>query len=65
MYKESECIIHAMETLMNDYDVPSYSVHDSIIVPANREGLAIKALTSSYKSIAGARCRLSVSRRVK
>ena len=65
MYKESECIIHAMETLMNDYDVPSYSVHDSIIVPANREGLAIRVLISSYESVAGARCRLSVSRRVK
>jgi len=64
MYQESECIIHAMETLISDFDVPSFGVHDSIIVPANKEQLAIRVLKSSYKSLVGAKCRVSVSRRV-
>ena len=53
MYRESEAVIGTMLELMRQYEVPSLSVHDSIIVPANRAKDAASILGQRYERVAG------------
>ena len=48
-YLEAEALIEAMESL-HAQDIPAYSVHDSLIVPANCLGLARRALEAAWES---------------
>jgi len=49
MFVESQAIITAMRHLMLAYAMPSYPVHDSLIVPASRAGLATTLLAHHYE----------------
>ena len=62
MHQESEQIIYAMETLRNEYDVPSYPVHDSLIVPSNKVDVAVTAIEDAFMMYSNQNCRLSISR---
>lgn len=53
MYRESVAVIGTMLELMRQHEVPSLSVHDSIIVPANRVMDAAAILSRCYKEAAG------------
>jgi hypothetical protein len=48
-YLEAEALIESMESL-HAQDIPAYSVHDSLIVPANCLGLARRALEAAWES---------------
>ena len=48
-YLEAEALIEAMESL-HVHDIPAYSVHDSLIVPASCIGLARRALEDAWGS---------------
>ena len=62
MHQESEQIIYAMETLRDEYDIPSYPVHDSLIVPSNKVDVAVTAIEDAFMMYSNQNCRLSVSR---
>jgi hypothetical protein len=49
MFVESQAIITAMRHLMVAYEMPTYPVHDSLIVPASRAGLATTMLAHHYE----------------
>ena len=61
MHQESEQIIYAMETLRDEYDIPSYPVHDSLIVPSNKVDVAVAALKDAFMRYSNQNCRLSIS----
>jgi hypothetical protein len=48
MWIESEAIRATMLDLKRNYEVPSYPVHDSLIVPKSKAGQAAKQLTAHY-----------------
>ena len=52
MFAESEAIIGAMLVLV-EKRIPSLPVHDSLIVPAHAEGLAVDALKRTFKEVVG------------
>lgn len=60
MYLESEAIVQTMLAL-KQVDVPSLSVHDSIIVPAGRRQEAEIALRAKYEAVVGTKPRLETS----
>ena len=62
MYWESEAISNTLLTLKDDHDIPAYSVHDSIIVPASAEEVATKCLINSYEKLFGITPKLKVNR---
>lgn len=62
MFQESEQIITAMEILRDDYDIPSYPVHDSLIVPSKHIKVAEEALKTSFEMHSNFNCRLTVSK---
>jgi hypothetical protein len=49
MFLESEAVIKTMIALQGR-DVPSLSVHDSLIVQQSQEALATKLLAESYQA---------------
>jgi hypothetical protein len=53
MYRESEAAIGTMLELMRQHDVPSLSVHDSIIVPIRRANDACSILKRWYREVSG------------
>ena len=53
MYRESEAVITTMLRLKREHSVPSYSVHDSLIVPAATQTLARDVLTAQYQQVSG------------
>lgn len=53
MFHESQAMLSAMITLMNENNAPSLSVHDSLIVRAMDVDKAKVALASGYKSVCG------------
>jgi hypothetical protein len=59
MYVESEAIIRTMMNLMKPYNVPSFPVHDSIIIPASEAALAAGLLAGHYLWRVGLLPRLS------
>ncbi len=52
MFLESQAIIGTMKALMHE-GVPALPVHDSIMVPSSKMGMASKALTRAYEAVAG------------
>jgi hypothetical protein len=44
-----------MLRLMRDHAIPSYSVHDSIIVPVSKQDIARQVLTEEYRRVVGAK----------
>jgi hypothetical protein len=53
MCQESKAILKTMLGLMSS-DIPSFPVHDSIIVPASQETVACELLSNHYREICGA-----------
>jgi hypothetical protein len=53
MYLESEAVIGTMLELMREHDLPSLSVHDSLIVPVRRIDEARTVLQRRYREVAG------------
>jgi hypothetical protein len=51
MYLESEAVLYAVRTLAG-YGVPSFSMHDSLIVPASKQELAVEWLRKGYARMA-------------
>ncbi|MGL9623685.1 hypothetical protein QRQ56_37605 [Bradyrhizobium sp. U531] len=49
MYLESQAILGAMLTLMRDHQVPSFPVHDSLIVPVSKYKVAREALLLHFR----------------
>lgn len=52
-FLESEIMLACMETLAFDHDVPSLTVHDSLIVPVEAESLARATLQEKFKEMLG------------
>ncbi|WLA68684.1 hypothetical protein [Bradyrhizobium diazoefficiens] len=63
MFIESEVIIETMQALMVS-GIPSYPIHDSIIVPRSKEAVAVDILKEKFRSRAGTVPKLGVSRPV-
>lgn len=61
MFVESEVIVGTMQDLMAK-GVPSMPVHDSLIVPASKETLAVNALSHQFRAKTGVVPKLDVSR---
>lgn len=61
MFIESEVIIGTMQSLMVS-GIPSYPIHDSIIVPRSEEAVAVDILKKQFRSRAGVVPKLGVSR---
>ena len=51
MYLESEAMLYAVRTLVG-HGVPSFSMHDSLIVPASKQELAVEWLRKGYARMA-------------
>ena len=51
MYLESEAMLYAVRTLVG-HGVPSFSMHDSLIVPASKQDLAVEWLRKGYARMA-------------
>lgn len=60
MFTESEVVIRTIMTLLLD-EVPSLPVHDSLIVPASKKGLAIDALQKSFTLLLGVEALVEVT----
>ena len=61
MFQESEAVMGAMSTLM-EKDLPSYAVHDSLIVREKDEAVARDVLQENYKQAFGVAPNLTVNR---
>lgn len=61
MYAESEVVIGSMKELMA-HGVPSLPVHDSLLVPASHQDLAVETLTRQFQTHIGVSPSLDVSR---
>ena len=61
MFVESKVIIAAMQELMAK-GVPSMPVHDSLIVQASKEALAVNTLIHQFRAHTGVVPKLDVSR---
>ena len=48
MFQESRAIINAMVTLRDDYDIPTYSVHDCLLVPYSARKIAADVVFDEY-----------------
>lgn len=48
MWIESQAILKTMLDLKRNYQVPSYPVHDSLIVPKSKEDRAVAQLNAHY-----------------
>ena len=61
MYQESEQINYPKQTLVDEYDIPSYPVHDPLIVLANKVDLVVKAIEDPFLKFSNQKCRPSIS----
>jgi hypothetical protein len=61
MFIESEIMIAAMRQLA-EKDIPALPIHDSVLVPGNREGDAVEALQACFEARVGIRPSLKVLR---
>jgi hypothetical protein len=59
-FKEAEAVIGTMLVLMRRHGVPSYSMHDGIIVPRWKWDLARDILTREYRRVVGVKPMLTV-----
>jgi hypothetical protein len=59
-FKEAEAVIGAMLILMRRHGVPSYSLHDGIIVPRSKWDLAKDIFTREYRRVIGVEAMLTV-----
>jgi hypothetical protein len=59
-FLEAEAVIGTMLILMRRHGVPSYSMHDGLIVPRSKADLAKDILTSEYRRVAGVEPMLTV-----
>ena len=48
MWIESVAMLTAMQRLMREHEVPSFSIHDSLIIPASKQELAKEMLAKQY-----------------
>jgi len=53
MFHESTALLDTMLTLKREHQLPSLSVHDSLIVPISAVGLATQLLKESYGRVCG------------
>ena len=53
MYLEAEAMVRAMLQLKRAYEIPSLTVHDSIIFRERDMCVAAEAVTRSFKSVCG------------
>jgi hypothetical protein len=60
MFAESEVVIGSMKELMAQ-GVPSLPVHDSLIVPASHQALAVKTITHQFRTRLGVSPSLDVT----
>ena len=60
MFLESEAVVTTMLRLMREKEIPSYSVHDSLIVPVSRREMAEAVLGEQYLKVTGAQPKLVV-----
>lgn len=58
MFLESEQMIATMEALRNEHDIPSYSVHDSIIIPASDVELCAEIMKQKFEGQFGVKYKL-------
>ena len=49
MFEESEAMLNTVESLINE-NIPTYSVHESLIVGEKHRDTATKRLTDTFKS---------------
>jgi hypothetical protein len=61
MYLESTAVLRTMQALMRE-NVPSYPIHDSLLVPASQEALATDTFRGCYRDVCGVLPRLKVER---
>jgi hypothetical protein len=62
MYLESEAVISTMLRLKREHHIPSLAIHDSLIVPRSKEGIATQVLTDEYRRVIGVEPMLVTSR---
>lgn len=62
MFDESRAVVSTMLRLMREHRVPALSVHDSLIVPASKQGLASRIMIEEYKAAVGVKPHLVVKR---
>jgi hypothetical protein len=61
MYLESEAVVSTMLRLRREHEIPSLSVHDSIIVPASKCEIAEAALTEEYLRVTKTKPQLEIA----
>lgn len=61
MWLESVAVTSSMLDLKREHDVPSYAVHDSLIVPKSKMKLAMKCLSARYEWVTQVRPHLTTS----
>lgn len=59
MYKESEAIILAMESLRENFNIPAYSMHDGLIVPLSGKDIAANEIMRAFDEL-GLECRVKI-----
>jgi hypothetical protein len=52
-YREAEALIGAMLVLMRRHGVPSYGIHDSLVVPRSKWELASSTLKQQFRRVVG------------
>ena len=61
MYQESVAIISTMLRLKREHQIPSLSVHDSLIVPISKQKVAEELLSEEYFRVTKTRPQLGTS----
>jgi len=61
MYLESAAVVATMLRLKREYQVPSLSVHDRLIVPLSKQEVAERVLSEEYTKVTKARPKLKTS----
>jgi hypothetical protein len=59
-FKEAEAVIGTMLILMRRHGIPSYAMHDGLIVPRSKWDLAQDVLTSEHRRVVGVEPKLTV-----
>jgi len=59
MFIESEAIIATMEALRDNYNIPAYSMHDGLIVPASAGSTTAREIIKTFDLI-GIECRVKI-----
>jgi hypothetical protein len=61
MYQESVAVVSTMLRLKREHQIPSLSVHDSLIVPISKREVAEKLLGDEYFRVTKARPKLEIA----